>query len=145
MNIHGFLCSSLEWLHSWESSLIRYLEFQERKYQPIPITQPKKQTIPPFTIRTHYKKTCWKKLGSFPFPAGTDSRRAASPPVEIFAGGAGEDAFYKRLHHGMWLFHLHSALKIQTFYLVFPLAESIADVFCRLFLWSCKEKNIYHF
>ena len=47
MNIHGFLCSSLEWFHSWESSLIRYLEFQERKYQPIPITQPKKQTIPP--------------------------------------------------------------------------------------------------
>ena len=82
---------------------------------------------------------------SLPFPAGTDSRRTASPPAEIFAGGAGEGAFYKRLHHGMWLFHPHSAVKIQPFYPVFPLAESIADVFCRLFLWSCKEKSINHF
>ena len=45
----------------------------------------------------------------------------------------------------MWLFHPHSAVKIQPFYPVFPLAESIADVFCRLFLWSCKEKSINHF
>ena len=72
-------------------------------------------------------------------------RRAASPPVEIFAGGAGEDAFYKRLHHGMWLFHPHSAVKIQPFYPVFPVAESTANVLCRLFLWSCKEKSINHF
>ena len=67
------------------------------------------------------------------------------PPVKIFAGGAGEGAFYKRLHHGMWLFHPHSAVKMQPFYPIFPVAESTANVFCWLFLWSCKEKSINHF
>ena len=67
------------------------------------------------------------------------------PPVKIFAGGAGENAFYKRLHHGMWLFHLHSAVKMQPFYPVFPVAESTANVFCWLFLWGYKEKSINHF
>ena len=71
---------------------------------------------------------------SLPFPTGTDSRRTASPPVKIFAGGAGEDAFYKRLHHDIWLLHPHSTVKMQPFYPVFPLAESTANVFCRLFL-----------
>ena len=50
-----------------------------------------------------------------------------------------------RLCHGMWLFHPLNILKIQEFYLAFPLAESIAtksiaEAFCRLFLWNFKEK-----
>ena len=45
----------------------------------------------------------------------------------------------------MWLFHLHSAVKIQPFSPVFPLAESIAKAFCRLFLWNFKEKSINPF
>ena len=40
----------------------------------------------------------------------------------------------------MWLFHLHSTLKIQPFSPVFPLAESTANTFCRLSLWNFKEK-----
>ena len=45
----------------------------------------------------------------------------------------------------MWLFHLHSAVENTTFFPVFPLAESRAKVFCRLFLWNFKEKGINHF
>ena len=41
---------------------------------------------------------------------------------------------------GMWLFHLHSTLKLQLFYPVFPLAESTAKTFCWLSLWNFKEK-----
>ena len=48
--------------------------------------------------------------------------------------------FFKRLCHGVWLFHLHSAVKIQPFPPVFPLAESTAKAFCRLSLWCFKEK-----
>ena len=42
----------------------------------------------------------------------------------------------------MWLFHLHSTLKRQPFYPVFPLAESMAEAFGWLSLWSFKEKRI---
>ena len=50
------------------------------------------------------------------------------------------------LCHSMWLFHLHSAVKIQPFSLVFPLAGSTAKAFYRLILWSFKEKasTIFH-
>ena len=41
----------------------------------------------------------------------------------------------------MWLFHHHSAVKIQPFYPVFPLAGATAKAFCRLSLWSFKEKK----
>ncbi len=41
--------------------------------------------------------------------------------------------------------HFRSAVKIQTFSQVFPLAGSIAKAFFRLFLWNFKEKNINHF
>ena len=48
------------------------------------------------------------------------------------------------LYHGkidwlcssMWLFHLHSAVKIQPFSPVFPLAGSTAKVFYRLALFK---------
>ncbi|WP_308771479.1 hypothetical protein, partial [uncultured Bilophila sp.] len=43
-------------------------------------------------------------------------------------------------HSIMWLFHLHSTLKLQLFYPVFPLAESTAKTFCWLSLWNFKEK-----
>ena len=42
---------------------------------------------------------------------------------------------------GLWLFHLHSAVKIQPFYPVFPLAGATDKAFCRLSLWSFKEKK----
>ena len=45
----------------------------------------------------------------------------------------------------MWLFHLHSTLKRQPFYPVFPLAESMAEAFGWLSLWSFKEKRISRF
>ncbi len=45
----------------------------------------------------------------------------------------------------MWLFHLHSVVKIQPFYPFFPLAGTTAKVFCRLSLWNFKEKSINHF
>ncbi len=45
----------------------------------------------------------------------------------------------------MWLFHLHSMLKLQLFYQAFPLAESTAKTFSWLSLWNFKEKNISHF
>ena len=44
----------------------------------------------------------------------------------------------------MWLFHLHSAMKIQPFSPVFPLAGSTAKTFFRL-SWTFKEKSINHF
>ena len=48
-------------------------------------------------------------------------------------------SYHFRLCHGMWLFHLHSMLKLQLFYPVFPLAESTAKTFCWLSLWNFKE------
>ena len=45
----------------------------------------------------------------------------------------------------LWLFHLHSALKIQPFSPVFLLAGATDKAFCRLSLWSFKEKSINHF
>ena len=48
---------------------------------------------------------------------------------------------FLRLCYGLWLFHLHSAVKIQPFSPVFPLAGSTAKAFCRLSLWSFKEKT----
>ena len=53
-------------------------------------------------------------------------------------------SYHFRLCHGMWLFHLHSTLKLQLFYPVFPLAESTAKTFCWLSLWNFK-KSINHF
>ena len=55
----------------------------------------------------------------------------------------------KRLYfwfcYSLWLFHLHSAVKIQPFSPVFPFAGATAKAFCRLSLWSFKEKSINHF
>ena len=45
----------------------------------------------------------------------------------------------------MWLFHLHSAAKIQPFSPVFPLAGTTVKAFFRLSLWSFKEKSVNHF
>ena len=45
----------------------------------------------------------------------------------------------------MWLFHLHSAVKIRPFYPVFPLAGATDKAFFRLSLWNFREKSINHF
>ena len=44
------------------------------------------------------------------------------------------------LCYSMWLFHLHSSVKIQPFSSVFPLVGSTAKAFYRLSLWSFKKK-----
>ena len=45
------------------------------------------------------------------------------------------------LCYSMWLFHLHSVVKIQPFSPVFPLADSTAKAFFWLSLWSFKKKH----
>ena len=49
------------------------------------------------------------------------------------------------LCYSLWLFYLHSAVKIQPFYPVFPLAGATAKAFFRLSIWNFKEKSINHF
>ncbi len=41
----------------------------------------------------------------------------------------------------MWLFYIHSTVKILLFYPAFPLAESVIEAFGWLFLWNFKEKH----
>ena len=41
----------------------------------------------------------------------------------------------------MWLFHLHSAVKIEIFYPAFPLSKSAVKAFCWLSLWNFEEKT----
>ena len=67
----------------------------------------------------------------------------SSPCQKNFFGAA--PFFSTGLCYSMWLFHLHSALKIQPFYPVFPLAGSTDKAFCRLSLWNFREKNINYF
>ena len=45
----------------------------------------------------------------------------------------GRAIHFQWLCHGMWLFHRHSAVKIQPFYPAFPLAGSMAKAFGWLF------------
>ena len=59
-------------------------------------------------------------------------------------GGLNAPLFIIALY-SLWLFHLHSAVKIQPFSPVFPLAGSTAKAFFRLSLWSFKEKSVNHF
>ena len=47
--------------------------------------------------------------------------------------------------YSMYLFYLHSVVKIQPFSPVFPLAGTTVKAFFRLSLWSFKEKSINHF
>ncbi|WP_302554443.1 hypothetical protein, partial [uncultured Bilophila sp.] len=60
-----------------------------------------------------------------------------------------ESCINHKLKHSLiiyvWLFHLHNMVKMQPFYPVSPLSESIAEAFCWLFLWGFKEKSIDHF
>ena len=55
-----------------------------------------------------------------------------------------ESCINHKLKHSLiiyvWLFHLHNMVKMQPFYPVSPLSESIAEAFCWLFLWGFKEK-----
>ena len=79
-----------------------------------------------------------------------NSRRAASPPAESFGRegvgfGEGKGTLFQRLCYSLWLFHLHSAVKIQPFSPVFPLAGSTAKAFFRLSLWNFKEKSTNRF
>ena len=44
------------------------------------------------------------------------------------------------LCYSLWLFYLHSAVKIQPFYPVFPLAGATAKAFFQLSIWNFKKK-----
>ena len=54
-----------------------------------------------------------------------------------------ESCINHKLKHSLiiyvWLFHLHNMMKMQPFYPVSPLSESMAEAFY-WFLWSFKEK-----
>ncbi len=49
--------------------------------------------------------------------------------------------YFLRLCYSLWLFYLHSAVKIQPFYPVFPLAGATAKAFFRLSIWNFKKKT----
>ncbi|WP_337431198.1 hypothetical protein [Bilophila sp.] len=86
-------------------------------------------------------------------------------PLKATGRGAECPPFLSLALFSMWLFHLHSAVKIQPFSPVFPLAGATDKVFYtmaaedwssmaagatdkafyRLSLWSFKEKSINHF
>ena len=55
-----------------------------------------------------------------------------------------ESCINHKLKHSLiiyvWLFHLHNMMKMQPFYPVSPLSESMAEAFY-WFLWSFKEKH----
>ena len=82
-------------------------------------------------------------------PANCTKSIGNSSRPETDCGRVDEDciggAFSGRLCYGLWLFHLHSAVKIQPFSPVFLLAEYRAKAFFRLSLWNFKEKSINHF
>ena len=82
-------------------------------------------------------------------PANCTKSIGNSSRPETDCGRVDEDciggAFSGRLCYGLWLFHLHSVVKIQPFSPVFLLAEYRAKAFCRLSLWNFKEKSINHF
>ena len=46
-----------------------------------------------------------------------------------------------RLCYSLWLFYLHSAVKIQPFSPVFPLAGATAKAFFKLSPWNFKKKH----
>ena len=52
-----------------------------------------------------------------------------------------EHSLYKRLHHGMWLFHPHSAVKMQPFYPVFPVANPQLTYFAGYSFETARKKT----
>ena len=61
--------------------------------------------------------------------------RVAGAPAQIPFGN--KEGFV----YSLWLFYLHSAVKIRPFYPVFPLAGATAKVFFRLSFWNFKKKT----
>ena len=53
--------------------------------------------------------------------------------------------YFRRLCYGIWLFYLHSTLKIQTFYPVFLLMNSMIRAYYELFLWDFKKESLSRF
>ena len=50
-----------------------------------------------------------------------------------------EHSLFIRLCHRIWLLHLHSMVKREAFSLIFPLMDSMAGGFYRLFPWNFWE------
>ena len=80
-----------------------------------------------------------------------DGKTGESVPIFTFtiygdkATTSYDRSLFIRLCYSLWLFHLHSVVKIQPFSPVFPLAGATTKAFCRLILWNFKEKSINHF
>ena len=107
-----------------------------------------------FSLQFHSPSHCVLLYSEnfFPYtPSGIPDKRGSSTkilkplPQDSPALPSSIYVIYARLCYSMWLFHLHSTVKIQPFSPVFPLAESLAKAFCRLFLWNFKGKSIRHF
>ena len=85
-----------------------------------------------------------ERFVSLPETFRLEGRRRGGGPLG--GDGARYGRFlWERPCQNMWLFHLYSTVKIQPFYPFFPLAGSTDKAFCRLPLWSFKEKSINHF
>ena len=75
----------------------------------------------------------------FNTPITNKRSQPQSPPAENVERER-EREEKERLCQSMWLFHLHSTLKIQLFSPFFPLAGATDKACCRLSLWSFKKK-----
>ena len=129
--------------------LVIPLAFQEIKYQPLPMTQPLVfWKAAPLASGEKWQEG-FDKVESLWRGGGGLEGRKLSP--EIFPSTPIRDKkadwkllsrlslFFIWLCHSVWLFHLHSTVKRQSFSPVFPLAESIAEAFFWLFLWHFKK------
>ena len=117
---------SADGLHNWGILLVIPLELQGIKHQPFPIIQPF-VSYGEYTFLTH----------SLPPGHHTSS---LSLSLSLSRARA-----FLRLCHSMWLFHIHRMVNIQIFYPLFPLAESIANVFFFVIPLEFQEKSINPF
>ena len=98
---------------------------------------------PALSLRRRFRFQGDVSCACFSPPPLRTPRRNASRRLDAATMLRGD--VFKRPCYGLRLFHLHSAVKIQPFSPVFPLAGATAKAFCRLSLWSFKEKSINHF
>ena len=82
-----------------------------------------------------------RRLTSLPFSKGF----AGGPPIKSPLQNLPWIAWNRRLCYSLWLFYFRNTVKIQPFYPVSPLAGATGKAFCRLSLWSFREKSINHF
>ena len=91
--------------------------------------QPSSSTFSPITVHFSGRRRLWRNVLR-------ESLKNREMPICMPS---------RKVLSSMWLLHLHSTVKIQPFYPVFPLAEPMAKTFYWLCLWNFKEKSINHF